>query len=278
MGYSFYKEEVISVPISPQVGGNPEYTSYINEDLGTYHAYKFISYTGTDRYFVVFLPKSFSNKKVHHNVPLVVLIPGTDESALTSQLTVQNNNNHPEITWQQLSHQDTFIIVILQAKADKNFYKDRYCFDMGDEDLVYTDRVLSYVTTNYPIDSSSIYGCGFSVGGLFISSLAIYRSHHFSALCNYMGGLSDLPTYLTDPVLRKELEQKIPKIIHAKEKIPIWIITASGEDNRRYCLRAKAEFESNGWSVTWRDIPDQDHHYLSNQTGDIWNWMKQFKK
>jgi len=40
----------------------------------------------------------------------------------------------------------------------------------------------------------------------------------------------------------------------------------------------KKAFEENGWELNFRDIDNQSHQYLANQTTDIWNWLKQFKR
>jgi len=249
------------------------------EALGVYTKYEYHDDNAPfPRCVVVFKPHSLKDEE---KVPLVVLFPGTDEPATYTELKMQKDEEEKRVySWQEKANAEGFLIAIAEGKKEKNpsLPKVRYCFDIGDSDLIYFDNIFKFLTTNFPIDQKRIYGCGFSVGGLFTSSLAIYRPFNFSALCNYMGGMAYLPNYIKDPDERAEFEKIMPKISDAKGKIPIFLITASGDDNILYCMNAKKNFEEAGWDLTFRNIPDESHHYIANQTPDIWEWMIKYQK
>eukprot|EP01124_Arcella_intermedia_P028751 TRINITY_DN5921_c0_g1_i4.p2 TRINITY_DN5921_c0_g1~~TRINITY_DN5921_c0_g1_i4.p2 ORF type:complete len:288 (+),score=78.07 TRINITY_DN5921_c0_g1_i4:48-911(+) len=280
MGLTGGKIEIVE---SKFEGGKKE-----EEELGTYHYYTF-DFESSPRCFLVFVPHSLGGVVPKEGgageVPLVMLIPGTDECIVDTELRVQtdldvdtNTRHGAYYSWQKEAQEKQFMLVFVQGVKDTSTPKVRYCFDLGDRDLNYIDEVIKFTLSKYPIiNPNKLYALGFSVGGLFISSLAIYRPRHFAALCNYMGGLVYIPSYMkSDPALLQDLESKIPKIEHATRKVPLFLVTAAREDNRNYCMHAKKVFEGAGWELKFRDIAGESHRYIWTETAGIWEWFRGF--
>jgi len=177
---------------------------------------------------------------------------------------------------QKLADRENVILIFGNAKTwVENHDPTTLCTGWipGGKDVEYTDRVLDFVISDYPVDTSRIYAIGHSNGGMFISELVVSLGHRFAAAVNHMGGIALLPAEVDEETKKIWDEEKHVAVSSAKQKVPLMIVTSTRDDNRPPCYRAKIEFENNGWDVTFVLLEDIPHAYWAERTPQVWEFF-----
>jgi predicted esterase len=227
------------------------------------------------RCYLIYVPTSLKNVQKGTKVPLVCLFHGTDETAWSTQLYVQENAK--EKSWQELAEVKGFIIVWGQSQgiirqyrsSEKQFFM--YWWQPGTQDQLYIIDMLNDVdkylkNNNHPcrIDEQKRYAAGFSNGGLFMSDVIIEHCDKFAAVCNYMGGLAEEQK---DELMQKDLSKV--------KKLPLLIVTAHRDENRSPCLRAREFFEEEQhYDVEFTMLEDKKHQVYAETTPAVYEFFE----
>ncbi len=201
----------------------------------------------------------------------------TLSTAWFGQLYMQENAN--EKSWQELAEQKQFIVVWGQSqgiirKYDKSPTEfHMYWWQPGTQDMTYITEMLENIDvhlkqTKSPVrvDETKRYAVGFSNGGLLMSDVIIDHSTKFTAICNYMGGLD----FEQRELLRKRDMKNV-------RKIPLLIITATGDENCNPCLVAQEFFNELNYNVQFEMLQDKTHAYYAESTQFIYEYFEKAK-
>ncbi len=112
------------------------------------------------------------------------------------------------------------------------------------------------------IDKKRVYAIGLSNGGIFLSTLAIYYSTTWAAVCNYMGGygiwwcecnIIDTCFFFFSVFFKSSMSSYVddlnPDPSEARRKIPLLIVVGSNDPMLSYCKTARQEFSQAGHYV-----------------------------
>ncbi len=136
-----------------------------------------ILHEGNKRSLIIHLPKNY-NSNINH--PLVIALHGGKGTAKRFNRSTQNRFN-------ELSDKEDFIIVYPQGMYkswNDNNKRSNYSKARKENinDVGFIEQMTYYLSSKYSIDTSNIFACGISNGGLMSATLAVKLPNQIKAI------------------------------------------------------------------------------------------------
>ncbi|WP_457592541.1 alpha/beta hydrolase family esterase [Hydrogenimonas sp.] len=158
-------------------GGGP-----VHND-GTYGLFKkHIEVDGAMRRYALYIPRSLGSRKV----PLLFSLHGG--GIYIEDMTGESGHKTPFKLWMTLAEREGFIVVYPEG-LNGSYGKPTWNDCRGDatvssraDDVKFIERIITQVSSAYPVDRTRIYASGISNGGFMALRLGVERPNIFAAV------------------------------------------------------------------------------------------------
>ena len=138
-----------------------------------------ILYDGNNREYIIYVPQSYSPSI---STPILFALHGGSGYA--------NDFMNYEADFRSISDTAGFVLVYPQALEDPNdgnstnwLHKE----PTDHKDIFFIETLIDTISSEYNIDLSRIYACGYSLGGMFSYELACQLNHKITAISSVAG-------------------------------------------------------------------------------------------
>ena len=138
-----------------------------------------IVYDGNNREYIIYIPQSYSPSTA---APILFALHGGSGYA-------EDFMNY-EADFRSISDTAAFILVYPQALEDPNdgnstnwLHKE----PTDHKDIFFIEELIDNISINYNVDTSRVYACGYSLGGMFSYELACQLNHRITAISSVAG-------------------------------------------------------------------------------------------
>lgn len=151
-----------------------------------------LTISGTTRTYQIYIPPSLDQTA---SVPLLFVFHGGGGGGSDAVVPLGFN---------MLADRDGFIVVYPDAYVDNwNDGRNATCIDQSQDDVAYVSALIDAVSQHYSINTSRIFACGVSNGGIFCHYLASRLSSRIKAIGAVISSMAE-PVYpsfaLSNPV------------------------------------------------------------------------------
>ena len=148
------------------------------------------------------------------------------------------------------------------ASFGELYWEIRDTYPQFDEDLAYTENIISNIKSKYEINN--IYFIGHSNGGVFALLLALYMPNTFTKIVSHMGGIGYDPAFYLDFSLLKNTDNKTPILFY----------TGENDIHQKPCEFAREIFLGENFPIVDIYIEKNiGHEYLSTCEPYILDWL-----
>ncbi len=131
-----------------------------------------LQYDGNNRQYELYIPQSYDGSE---NVPLLFNFHAGNGTSY-SQIYISDMRN--------LADENNFILVYPQAIADPTDGGSLNWMFKGEsdhDDIYFVEAMIDEIATQYSIDQSRVYACGYSLGGEFVHELLCRLNNRIAA-------------------------------------------------------------------------------------------------
>ena len=131
-----------------------------------------LQYDGNNRQYELYIPQNYDGSE---NVPLLFNFHAGDGTS-ASQIYISDMRN--------LADENNFILVYPQAIADPTDGGSLNWMFKGEsdhDDIYFVEAMIDEIATQYSIDQSRVYACGYSLGGEFVHELLCRLNNRIAA-------------------------------------------------------------------------------------------------
>ena len=131
-----------------------------------------LEYDGNNREYELYIPQSYDGSE---NVPLIFNFHAGNGTSY-SQIYISDMRN--------LADENNFILVYPQAIADPTDGGSLNWMFKGEsdhDDIYFVEAMIDEISTQYSIDQSRVYACGYSLGGEFVHELLCRLNNRIAA-------------------------------------------------------------------------------------------------
>ena len=131
-----------------------------------------LQYDGNNRQYELYIPQSYDGSE---NVPLLFNFHAGNGTS-DSQIYISDMRN--------LADENNFILVYPQAIADPTDGGSLNWMFKGEsdhDDIYFVEAMIDEIATQYSIDQSRVYACGYSLGGEFVHELLCRLNNRIAA-------------------------------------------------------------------------------------------------
>lgn len=140
---------------------------------------QYVMYDGNNREYIIYVPQTYSPS---YSTPILFAFHGGSGYA--------NDFMNDEADFRSISDTAGFILVYPQALEDPNddnstnwLHKD----PTDHKDIFFIEFLLDTLSTQFNIDNSRVYACGYSLGGMFSYELACQLNERITAIASVAG-------------------------------------------------------------------------------------------
>ncbi|MCM8813142.1 MAG: alpha/beta hydrolase-fold protein [Candidatus Omnitrophica bacterium] len=192
-------------------------------------------------YYLVAAPSAVSSGS--SRIPLVIALHGYSSSA----------ENFMEF-WKFEAKRNNLIVACPQSRGR----------GWTGADSPWIFKMLDDLKRDYPVDSANIFVTGFSQGAHFVLYLGMSYPKVFRAAAAVAGSLSRA----------RESIGAVSVSGHARIPVLLYIGTEDTGERRAEVRRSRDELRQAGYRVSYREIPNAAHVYMSRYSQEICAWLK----